>query len=124
MSACGILLEEIDRALNKLKLPQYAIFVDFSAAFDTGSRTLCLERFAEAGIGPRMLESILQENRITIDDGVALHPGLRQTTGLLRAMTSAPMFFAPRERHPRPDLLEAQHGENDPICVRFSRHHL
>ena len=78
MAACKIMFEAIEKALLIQKLPLYAVFIDSSAAFDTGSRSLCLEKFAKARVGPRILRllgSILQENSITIDDGVALHPG-------------------------------------------------
>lgn len=70
LSACKTLHGEIRNTLNtrsRLKnRRRYAIFISFTAAFDTGSRKICLSMFAENGVAPKMLEllcSLLQRNR-------------------------------------------------------------
>ena len=62
----------------------HAVFVDFSSAFDSGSRTLTLEMLARGGVPWKLLDvlrAMLQENRITIDDGVTSSATLVQTNG-------------------------------------------
>jgi len=97
MSACRLLLDEIDRSVYNAGVPLFAVFVDFKAAFDSGSRIQALEKLAKLGVPRRILvliQAILQKNTIYIDDGVTVRPGIDQTTGFAQGDNLSPLLFS------------------------------
>ena len=97
ISACKILLEDIQQALSKPRRYLYAVFVDFKAAFDTAPRDLILDSLAAAGVPACMLNliaAVLKENRIVIDDGVSELPPIPQTTGVAQGNNISPLLFS------------------------------
>ena len=101
--ACRVLLDGVLAAKKKNGPPLFAVFVDFRAAFDTGSRTLVLLRLAQAGVSPRLLSpiiAILGENSIRIDDGIALGEGIPQTSGYAQGDNLSPLLFFDSDRGP------------------------
>lgn len=96
-SACKILLDEIEKTLARPRQPLYALFVDFRAAFDTGSRTLVLQKMASLGVPTNilgLLTAILQKNMIFIDDGVTVREPIVQTTGFAQGDNLSPLLFS------------------------------
>lgn len=97
MTACATLLDKIDQTASKKGQLLYAVFVDFRAAFDSGSRRLVLERLAVLGIPTNvlgLLKDILQSNPVTIDDNVVLREGLHQTNGFAQGDNLSPLLFS------------------------------
>ena len=75
----------------------YAVFVDYKAAFDTGSRIISLEKLATSGVPQNMLRlisDILQANTISIDDGVTVRSGIEQTTGFAQGDNLSPLLLS------------------------------
>jgi len=97
ISACRILLDEINVALSNPEGRLFAVFVDFKSAFDSGSRDLTVYKLAQAGVPPRMLALItafLGENSILIDDGVTVNSQIIQTTGFAQGDNLSPLLFS------------------------------
>ena len=97
ISACRILIDAIQSTLKTAGSALYAVFVDFRAAFDTGSRELVITRLALAGVPERLLAlitAILGENLIKIDDGVAIGSGIPQTSGFAQGDNLSPLLFS------------------------------
>lgn len=97
MSACNELLKEVRLSLHKKHLPLYAVFVDMKSAFDTAPRDLVLMKLGRLGVGQKclgILAAILQENPITLDDGVQELSPFCQTTGYPQGDNLSPLLFA------------------------------
>ena len=97
MTACSELLADVREALSKPSQPVYAVFVDYKAAFDSAPRDIVLRILAEVGVPIKILNllvSILQENKISIDDGVAELPPFSQTTGVAQGDNLSPLLFS------------------------------
>ena len=97
MSACYVLINDIEQALLKRPHHLHAVFIDFSAAFDSGSRMLALDLLAEYGVPEKLLKlfcALLQKNRIDIDDGVAIREGFEQTSGFPQGENTSPILFS------------------------------
>jgi hypothetical protein len=97
ITACTILLADIEATLARKGQFMFSVFVDFRAAFDSGSRTRVLQKLAEIGVPERILMivmDILQANQIILDDGVAEHPAIDQTTGFAQGDNLSPLLFA------------------------------
>ena len=95
-SACRVLLNEIDSVNSKPGAALSAVFVDFKAAFDTGSRELAILLLAQAGLASKMLRIIatmLRPNRMKIDDGVTIGGEIEQTTGFAQGDNLSPLLF-------------------------------
>ena len=95
-TACAVLLEEIKLSLNTKGLPLFAAFVDLRAAFDVAPRDRVLEKLAALGVGGPfigLLSSILQANRIILDDGIREHTPFLQTTGYPQGDNLSPILF-------------------------------
>ena len=115
MTACAVLFERIDKTLVRNGQFLYAVFVDFRAAFDSGSRRIVIDRLAEHGVPRNVLElvkKILQENTVTIEDGVAKHEGVTQTNGFAQGDNLSPM------------LCEVIMYADDLVVVSNSRFHV
>jgi hypothetical protein len=86
-------------ARERLLVPRrylYAVFVDFRAAFDTVSRSAILYKLSELGVRGNiacLLIDMLQQNKITLDDGLALMPHFFQRTGLPQGDTISSLLF-------------------------------
>lgn len=68
LTAYGVLFSAINRVLSRKAQSLFVVFVDFKAAFDSGSRTLVVQQLAELGVPFNvlgLLVAILQENRVT-----------------------------------------------------------
>ena len=90
-------MSDIRHALSSRPRHLHAVFVDFSSAFDTGSRTMALSLLAEYGVPTKLLGLIrasLQKNFIDIDDGVAIRSSLEQTNGFAQGENSSPILFS------------------------------
>lgn len=132
-TACAILLEDVKRALGRPKNPLFAVFVDFKAAFDPGSRKLALEKLSRMGVTRNVLGLIaatLQKNFIVIDDGVSAREGLEQTTGFAQGDNLSPLLFAVLIAD-LPDKIKARHPfvkvllyADDLVLYSSSRFHL
>ena len=97
MSACYVLINDIEQALLKRPHHLHAVFIDFSAAFDSGSRMIALDLLAEYGVPEKLLKlfcALLQKNRIDIDDGVAIREGFEQTSGFPQGENTSPILFS------------------------------
>ena len=114
-------------------IPLFIVFVDFRAAFDTASRETIVWKLACAGV-PRsildLLSSILKENMISIDDGVAQHGPFFQTTGVPQGDCLSPLLFSTllgdlpniiQERH---RAVEAVMYADDLALISQSEFHL
>ena len=116
-TACAILLDEIKLSVGRKKLPLFAVFVDLKAAFDVAPRDRALEKLARLGVGEpfiKLLSSILQANRIFLDDGIRHHESFLQTTGYPQGDNLSPLLFLTlvsdlpaeiKELHPTVGLL-------------------
>ena len=96
LTACAVLLTDIQRTLGNRGGHVYAVFVDFKAAFDTAPRDRVLSILAEAGVMPRFLRilaAIFKDNETTIDDGVARCRPSRRQRASLKGTTSARCCF-------------------------------
>lgn len=133
ISACKKLMETVESTLARPGQALYSIFVDFKAAFDSGSRSIVLVKLAESGVPSRILEllkSILQKNMISIDDGVVIRDSIEQTTGFAQGDNISPLLFAVligdlpsriTDRHP---LVKVILYADDLVMFSTSRHHL
>lgn len=93
----AILLRDIRAQLEVPKSPMYAVFVDFSKAFDSIPRDMIIASLTQLGIpgGPvlRLTRDLLQSNCIRVDDGVQLSGIITQTSGILQGDTLSPLLF-------------------------------
>ena len=97
ITAIDILLQEVHSVLRNPGVALYAVYVDFKSAFDTAPRDRILAKLAECGVPPNILQlmkAILQENSVSIDDGVALLPPFAQTTGVAQGDNLSPLLFS------------------------------
>ena len=97
ITACESLLSEVVRTVHRFRVPLYAVFVDFKAAFDTASRELIIVKLATAGVPMeilRLVAAILQEGQVVLDDGVKEHNPIRQTTGVAQGDNLSPLLFS------------------------------
>ena len=132
-SATSILLEEVQRTLNRPRQFLYAVFIDFRSAFDMAPRNAVLLKLARAGVPENVLEllrAILQTNEVVVDDGVAEHDPFEQTTGVAQGDNLSPLLFSVvisdlpgeiKKRHPLVNLLLYA---DDLVLYTSSRHHL
>ena len=86
MLAAGSLLQHIRTELEKPRGKLYAVFVDFSKAFDLVNRELTISKL-EGLIGrtklTTLISNILADNQIQIDEGIGKSRWLKQTNGVL-----------------------------------------
>ena len=127
------MLDEIDRTLIRRNQYLYAVFIDFRAAFDSGSRRIALENLAAAGVPFNVLQlttNILQENSVGLDDGACVREGLIQTDGFTLGDNLSPLLFTVlvanlsaviRNRHRNVDLIQFA---DDIVLFSTSRFHL
>ena len=97
MTACEILMKDIDKALSRPRTYVFAVFVDYRTAFDSAPRDKVLQTLADVGTPSRVLKllaDILQPNPITIDDGIAELPPFEQTSGLAQGDALSPLLFS------------------------------
>ena len=83
-------------ANREIKKMTYAVFVDFSKAFDSLDRMVLFEKLYDSGIKGRIYDlivSILSENRIVIDNGVELSEPIVQRKGVLQGDSLSPSLF-------------------------------
>src|SRR5690606_12938898 len=74
----------------------YAIYVDYTKAFDSVTRRLILEKVALLGAtGPMvtLLKNILRNNLVRVDDGIQLSSEITQNQGLLQGDALSPFLF-------------------------------
>lgn len=133
LSACTTLLKDIDSTLSRKGQFLYSVFVDFRAAFDSGSRCIVLNKFAELGVPAPivgLLQDVLQTNQVVIDDGVTEHPPLVQTNGFTQGDNLSPLMFTLliadlppkiKKRHPTVDIIMYA---DDLVIYSRSRFHL
>ena len=97
ITACETLLQEVHQVISKPKQALFAVFVDFKSAFDTAPRDTILMKLAQSGVPVNMLHlirSILQENSVSIDDGVAQLEPFSQSTGVAQGDNLSPLLFS------------------------------
>ena len=97
ITACDILLREVHHVLRWKGQALYAVYVDFKSAFDTAPRDTILDKLAMCGVPSNvllLLMAILQENSVSIDDGVTLLPPFAQTTGVAQGDNLSPLLFS------------------------------
>ena len=95
-SACSALLTDVHEALKVPGGKLYAVFVDFRAAFDTGSRVIALDKLAQWGVPPkllRLLAEVLQQDKVVLDDGITELAPFDQTTGYAQGDNLSPLLF-------------------------------
>lgn len=133
IDAVRVLTSKVERTLRRKGQFLYAVFVDFKAAFDSGSRTIALERLAETGIPANimaLLSNILQANMIQLDDGICLRSGLTQTNGFTQGDNLSPLLFTcliadlPARVKDRHRNVELALFADDLVAFSTSRFHL
>lgn len=133
ISACEELMRTVEATLARPGQALYSIFVDFKAAFDTGSRSLVMAKLAESGVPLKILEllrAILQKNMISIDDGVVIQDSFEQTTGFAQGDNISPLLFSvligdlPSQITTRHPLVKVILYADDLVMFSTSRHHL
>jgi hypothetical protein len=94
--AAESLLQHIRTELEKPRGKLYAVFMDYSKAFDLVHRELTINRF-EGLIGrtklTMLISNILADNQIQIDDGIGKSQWLIQTNGVLQGDPLSPILF-------------------------------
>ena len=132
-SAATILLHKIRRSLARDKLPLYAVFVDFRAAFDTASRSLILEKLGRFGVSElslKLIHAILQSGTVVLDDGVSELEPITQTTGVAQGDPLSSTLFSVLVSD-LPGTLKTRHSQldvlmyaDDLVIFSNSRFHL
>ena len=97
IQAAKCLIDQIKDALNKPHGKYYAVFINYSKAFDLIDRKNLMQKI-EAAIGENqplypILKDILSCNYIQIDDGVTTSNIIRQTNGVLQGDPISPLLF-------------------------------
>ena len=96
MLVAGSLLLHIRTELEKPRGKLYAVFVDYSKAFDLVNRELTINKL-EGLIGrtklTKLISNILADNQIQIDDGIRESQWLVQTNGVLQWDPLSPILF-------------------------------
>jgi retron-type reverse transcriptase len=94
--AAGSLLQHIRTELEKPRGKLYAVFVDYSKAFDMINRELTINEL-EGLIGrtklTTLISNILADNQIQIDDGIGKSQWLIQTNDVLQGDPLSPILF-------------------------------
>ena len=92
----GSLLQHIRTELEKSRGKLYAVFVDYSKAFDLVNRKLTINKL-EGPTGrtklTTLISSILPDDQIQIDDGIGKSHLLIQTNVLLQGDPLSPILF-------------------------------
>jgi len=92
----GSLLQHIRTELEKPRGKLYAVFVDYSKAFDLVNRELTINKI-EGLIGrtklTTLISKILANNQIQIDDGIGKSQWLIQANGVLQGDPLSPILF-------------------------------
>lgn len=95
--ALSVLRASVLETLEKPRTPLYAVFVDFSKAFDTVPRNLLIKKLVEMhgirGSIVKVLASIYNSNVIRVDDGNALSHPIIQNRGVLQGDSLSPLMF-------------------------------
>lgn len=95
--AINYLRNAIKNRLATPRTPLYAIFVDFSKAFDSVRRDLLLKKFATElnvrGRFLRVLKNILNFNVIKVFNGIDTGDEIIQTQGVLQGDSLSPLLF-------------------------------
>ena len=96
LSALEILKETVGKAWVPGGEPVYAVFVDFRAAFDRASRSEIASIISGLGAGVklrRLIQEILQEDRVVLLDGEKELDPIQQTTGVAQGDCLSPLLF-------------------------------
>jgi len=92
----GSLLQHIRTELKKSRGKLYAVFVDYSKAYDLVNRKLTINKLEEL-IGrtklTMLISNILADNQIQINDGIGKSHWLIQTNGVLQGDPLSPILF-------------------------------
>lgn len=95
--ATSYLLDDVRNSIYSAKRKfVFAVFVDYTKAFDSVPRWVILEKLASIGVAgqmARLLVSILQNNIIQVDDGIQLSEEIHQNMGLLQGDALSPLLF-------------------------------
>jgi hypothetical protein len=95
-SAIRGLMDYLNAHMRVARVPVYALFVDFKAAFNTASRTAIINTLAELGVsGPflDLINAMMAPNIVKLFDGLVLLPGFSQDTGLPQGDTISSLLF-------------------------------
>jgi hypothetical protein len=89
-------MDHLNTHMRGSRVPVYALFVDFRAAFNTASRSAIISTLAELGVsGPflALINAMMAPNIVALFDGLALLPGFLQDTGLPQGDTISSLLF-------------------------------
>ena len=95
--AVSCLLEAVQDALRHPKGKLYAVFIDYTKAFDMIDRSILVHKL-ECMIGEdhylaRIIKNILHSNYIQIDDNIDKSESIEQTNGVLQGDPLSPLLF-------------------------------
>lgn len=91
------LLNEVTDTLREPRVKLFAVFIDFSKAFDCINRTKLLQKLQDTvGEGSYLLpiiQNILQTNYVTVDDNIKKSHRITQTNGVPQGDCLSPLLF-------------------------------
>ena len=132
VQAISCMLDDINEALRLPKGKLFAIFVDYTKAFDYINRTMLIEKLSKV-LGPqdhltRLVTSILARNTVRIEDSLSVSRPLEQTNGVLQGNPLSPLMFNIETRdvieHVRTEGVKAYLYADDMALVSTSKEDL
>lgn len=111
------LLNDIDDAIRIPRGKFYAVFIDYTKAFDYLSRQKLVQKLQHMlGEGSPLwtiVTNILAVNKVRINDGTSTSDSIIQTNGVLQGDPLSPLLFNAATA----DIVKAVLGENSPVAL-------